>query len=707
MNKNVESMREEMRSSKPSGEYRPDVFRTVGYENSRAASASGKRADAIRALFLLPEPFIYKNDLIAGSIIPLFTEPTDEDRRRAEKYMATFPERTFFTNSDHYAPDYKTAVTVGIPGLTGLIEKSKTAHAKDADSADKTDFLDAMKTTLEALEDRLRAYAKKAEKLIGTDGYSDANLSFIRDNCLALCEGAPQTFAQGLQLVWMIHTCFLYEGRYAMALGRVDQYLYPLFERDVKNGTLTPEFAEELLANTFIKICESRYRGGDDVVNICVAGVTPDGEDAVNDLSYRVLWAVRDVNLPGPNLSARINEKTPDRFLDECLKVIGTGLGYPALMNDNVNIAALSRYGYEPEDVLDYCMVGCIENFIAGKQPPWSDGRFDPINSLLAVLKDCGENGPLEGRIGTMDAFMEEYRLRLARQVKDYVAAVNKAAFLPDPENHTSPFLSCFCQCCIERALDVNMGGAKYKSAHGAALMGIGTVSDSLSAIEKAVFTDRKTTLRELDKALAANFDGYGELREELLAAPKYGNNDDFVDKYAVFYTDYLGSLFDLEHSHDGGALYIAMASNTSNIPAGKELGATPDGRLAGKPLSDAASPSYGRDTKGVTSTLLSVSKPDYSRCACGTVVNQKFSPSVFKDGKREKLAALIRVYFRRGGQEVQINSTSRKILKDAMVHPENYQSLVVRVSGFSALYITLDRDVQEDILARTQHEEV
>ena len=271
----------------------------------------------------------------------------------------------------------------------------------------------------------------------------------------------------------------------------------------------------------------------------------------------------------------------------------------------------------------------------------------------------------------------------------------------------TSPFMSCFCDCCIERGLDINNGGAKYPSAHGAVLMGIGTVSDSLAAIENVVFDNRQVTLSQLSEAMKLNFKDREQLRESVLAAPKYGNNDERADKYAVWYTSRLSDMFDRHTTHDGGPVYTAMAANISNIYAGLQLGATPDGRLSGKPLSDAASPTYGCDKRGVTSTLLSVSKPDYTRCACGTVVNQKFSPSAFKDGKREKLAELIRVYFRRGGQEIQINSTSRKVLEDAMEHPENYQSLVVRVSGFSAYYITLSREVQEDILSRTQHEEI
>ncbi len=697
----VSGLKSEM-ESKPEGVFFPDLLRCRGYEASGEAANVTARAEGIAAILEQSEPHIYKNDLIAGSIRDAFFKVTEADEDAAKVWKAKYPERFFPTNFDHYAPDYKTAVREGIPGLIARIEESLEKPKRTPMSLD---LLLSMKRTLEALRNRLRNYAKKARSLIGTEGYNDDRLSFIAYNCDALTKGAPESFAQGLQLVFMIHNCFVLEGRYAMALGRIDQYLYPLYKKDIESGLFTDAFCEELLANAFLKICEFRYRGCDDVVNIAIGGVDEKGVCAVNGLTYCVLHAVRDVNLPGPNLSARISHDCPDGFLDECLKVIGTGLGYPALMNDEVNIPALLRKGYDLKDVRDYCMVGCIENFIAGKQPPWSDGRFDPIKYLESLLNDTPAD-ELDA-IASMDDLMEIYEEKLELGTADYIGNMRRASFVKNPEDMMSPFLSCFCEDCIGRGLDINMGGAKYPSAHGAALMGIGTVSDSLAAIEKLVFVDKKVTLSELANALRLNFEGCQELRELCLSAPKYGNNDDFVDKYAVWYTSTLSDMFDSYRTLDGGPIYTIMASNISNIAAGSELGATPDGRLAGKPLSDAASPTYGCDTRGVTSTLLSASKPDYTRCACGTVLNQKFSPSVFKDGKREKLASLIRVYFARGGQEIQINSTSREVLKDARIHPENYRSLVVRVSGFSALYVTLSDEVQEDILARTQHEDI
>ena len=704
----TEALKVEMRQA-TIGEFCPEHFRGMGYQRSIAVTPACKRADGIAALLTGPIPHIYQSDLIVGSIRPLFVSLTDTERQAARDAAVPFPERRFISNKDHYAPDYETVLSVGIGGLLSNIDASKKAHAGNEEALD---LLNAMARTLRALQEMLRAYAQRAETLIGTAGYDSERLAAVAERCLAIVEAAPKSFAEGLQLLWMIHTCFLYEGRYAMALGRLDQLLYPLYRCDIDSGTITAPMATELLENVFVKICERRfYRNADDVVNICIGGVDADGKSSVNDLSYCILEAVRGVNLPGPNLSARIAPDTPDEFLDTCLKVIGTGLGYPALMNDTVNMAALRRYGYDEADVRNYSMVGCIENFMTGQQPPWSDGRFDTPRFLEYALLDGegfdksrkGLKPPPLSKLATMDAFMSELERQLAHGVREYVEDFNAKNVIRDPKNHTSPFLSCFCKLCIERGRDINMGGAKYPSVHGAALMGVGTISDALAAIEQVVFIDKAATLTDIADAMRQNFVGYEKLRHRLLAAPKYGNDHPLPDKYAVWFTAFLADEFDKYRTHDGGGIYIAMAANISNIDAGHRIGATPDGRLAGEPLSDAASPTYGRDKTGVTATLLSLAKPDYTRCACGTVVNQKFYPDIFEDGKRQKLLSLIRVYFAKGGQELQINATDTETLRDAMEHPERYASLVVRVSGFSALYVTLDREVQEDILRRTQ----
>ncbi len=708
--KRTELLKDEIKQI-PKGVRAHNYYRSLGYRRDFSLPNVLARANATEALFTLVPAHVYKNDLIAGSLRSVWCEKNEEEMAYADGIVNSFGERDFPTNSDHYSPDYERIVAAGVPGLLQEIAQSEKAHADDAD---KLTYLAAMKQTVLAFRQMILNYADAAAALANntTDEKTKESMKFIEANCRAVADTAPATFAQGLQLVWLCHTAFQYQTRFAMALGRVDRYLYALYIKDIKDGALTREFAVELLENTFIKIYETRvFEDKDDVVNICIGGTSQDGSCDVNELSFCILEAVKGCNVPGPNLSARIGENTSDEFLDSCLQVIGTGLGYPALMNDGINIPALLRLGYDPKDVYNYTMVGCIENFMTGMQPPWSDGRFDAprfleylFNNGKGILSPSYgiDTGDVES-IHSMDEFMRRYETQLAYGAKEYYARFRNENGRINPVNYRQPFLSCFCQDCIGRALDMGEGGSIYPSVHGAALMGIGTVTDSLAAVEKVVFVDKTATLSELKAAIMANFEGYEDLRKQLIEAPKYGNNDEFADKYAVWFVEYLSDCFKDFKTHDGGAFYIAIAANTQNITAGKCIAATPDGRLAGEPLSDAASPTYGRDKKGPTATINSITKPDYKKVACGTVINQKFSPSMFDDSHRSKLLTMIKTYFKKGGQEMQINATSREVLADAMEHPEKYENLVVRVSGFSAFYITLDRDVQLDILNRTQ----
>ncbi len=693
------------------GRYAAQVFRAKGYAAHAQEDNVIARAYAIYELFASHKKHLYDNDRFAGSLRGLLDTVTEEEASAAAVICAPYPERGFHTNSDHYGANYSHFLTRGISGTIEDIDASLAAHDGDAE---KTAFLRGARIAMEGFRAMILGYADAAD--LRAVGAGAAHFSEIAAQCRRIAGGAPGTFRDALALVWMTYIAFAYEGRYAMAFGRLDQYLYPFFARDIENGTLTEQDVIDDLSSVFMKIGERRTLfGGDDVSNIAIGGVKPeDGEDATNALSYCILRAVRSCFIPGPNLSARIHKNTPPEFLDACLEVIGTGLGYPALMNDDVNIPALHRMGYSIEDCRDYCMVGCIENFIQGKQPPWSDGRFNtPVYLEYALNNGCSlldgvkrgiETGDPDS-FATMDDFMEAFMAQLRVGAGNYVDWFNRANTVADAINHQSPFLSCFCDDCIARGIDINRGGAKYPTAHGACGMGIATVADSLAAIETLVFRDKVLTLGELRDALLANFEGYDDLRRQLIAAPKYGNNDDIADKYAIWFVEAQADLFDSYRTPDGGRYYIAIASNTQNIGAGREVGATPDGRYAGTPVSDAASPMRGMDRSGPTASALSLCKPDYTRVACGTVVNQKYTPDMFANAeKRAKLGAVIRSYFLMGGQELQINCVSKDTLRDAQVHPDDYASLVVRVSGFSAYYTKLDRAVQDDILARTEH---
>jgi len=675
------------------------------------------KALAVKAALSAYPAYIYEYDRIAGSIHGNFTaDPDPWEVNRANAIVNSYGGLGFWTNGDHFAPGYERFLADGIDGTMTRIEESLQNHSAEPD---KVEFLNAQKAVLEGFCTYVANHARAAEDAAQKTENPDcaAELRALAADLDHITHQAPQSFRQALNLVWLTHVAFSLQGKFAMALGRMDQYLYPYFRHDIDAGLLTVEEAEDLLACTFIKIGERRWHAGDDTVNICIGGITPQGEEGINALSYAILHAVNACHIPGPNLSARLHEGMPEKFLDECLQVIGTGLGYPALMNDRVNIPALLRHGYALEDARNYCFVGCIENFIPGKQPAWSDGRFNVPNFLEGVFHNghsCGDGhylgldiGPLE-ELKTMDDFMAAFEKEIALAAAEYVVQFNNENDRYNYRNLADPFMSLFCDDCIGRGIDINCGGAKYPSVHGAGCMGIATVADSLAAIEKLVYNEKKYTLTELRDAMAANFEGYEILRANLRNAPKYGNNDDFVDKYAVWYVEYLDKVFAPYRTRDGGVFYTAIASNTNSVWAGQVTGATPDGRLAGEPLSDAASPTYGMDQNGPTAAFLSLCKPDYRLVSCGTVVNQKYTPDMLQDPtKRAALTAAILVYFNQGGQEVQINCVSKDTLRDAMVHPENYEDLVVRVSGFSAYYTKLAQAVQEDILHRTEHSKI
>ena len=683
-----------------------DCLMSEGYKKNYGDDPLTAKAKATAGLFVSHEKYIYENDLIAGSIYGKFSDAyTLQERNKAAQITAGYGKNGFWTNADHFAPDYETALRLGVGGMIGKIEKS---IARYKNSPRKQVFLNAALICMTGFSEMIKGYGAAAREKASLTG--SAELSELAGICDKIALEKPGNFREALQLVWFIHLSFLYEGRYAMALGRLDYYLYPFYKKD----KISKERALELIECTLYKIHETDvYTGGDDVVNIAIGGVTREGKDAVNELSYIILEAVKNCGVPGPNLSARISEKNPDEFLDECLKVIATGIGYPALMNDEVNVAALSRYGYKTEDCRNYCMVGCIENFITGSQPPWSDGRFNsPMYIDLALnngtntmtgLKAGMKTGDASA-FDTMEKFLGALKLQMEHGLAEYMAIFNNEANRYDKTMYSQPYLSCYCRDCIGRGLDIRDGGALYKSAHSPCCMGIGTVSDSLAAIEKAVYKDKIITLEGLRDTLAANFEGAADIRNYLLKAPKYGNDEPDADKYAKWFVDTHYDIYSKHKTFDGGGVYVAIASNVANIPAGAEVAATPDGRGRGEPLSDASSPSHGMDKNGLTSMLLSCSKPDFTKAACGTVLNIKFTDEIVNDQTRKKIASLLRVYFERGGQEAQINCVSKQQLTEASKNPEEYKNLVVRVSGFSAYYTGLSAPVQKDILERTEY---
>ena len=441
-----------------------------------------------------------------------------------------------------------------------------------------------------------------------------------------------------------------------------------------------------------------KVEGFHEVTNLCIGGVTPEGEDAVNELSFLALEATALVHSASTNLSARLHRKSPDRFLLACIDLIRTGIGFPAVFNDEVNIPMLTRLGIPLEAARDYALVGCVETFLPGRQPAWSDGRFNmPEIFSDTVLHLC----EFDSYEAFRQAFADGMRKGLARYRDNY----NRMLAEYPSDRFPDPLLSALTRDCIARGRDINGGGSEFCRLHGIGMMGLATLTDSLAAVKKLVFEEKRISAKRLVNALRNDFRDEEELRLTLLnCAPKYGNDDDYCDSIAADIVKLCGTLTESFRTRDGGYLQSCMASNIQNISAGKDVMATPDGRHAGTPLSDAASPGGGRDRNGPTAFVNSIVRPDYAVQNC-TVVNMRFLPEMFdSEAGCRRMLALLRRFIEGKGQEMQFNVTNDAVLRKAVAEPEKYADLIVRVSGFSAFFTKLAPEVQQDILRRHAH---
>ena len=660
-------------------------YRTRARRENPAATEGLSRALAFTAVLDGVNLHVYPGERLVGSRAGFAADAlpasvSEADYRQAVEEDRTVGQRDFIAGWDHTLADYPTLLAEGVGGILARIDASLDAHS----GAAQRECLRGMRIAVEAFS---RWIARHAE--VAADGDLAAALRRIAHQ-------PPATFREGLQLVWLTHLAFVSQGRYANALGRIDQYMLPLYERDVRAGRLDRDGALELLCDLWAHVEELG-----EVTNICVGGLTPDGRDATNELSYLAIEATRLVQSPHTNLSARFHDDTPDAFHRACFECVRTGVGFPAIFNDHVLLAGLGELGVPAKVARDHCMVGCIETMLPGRQPPWSDSRFNaPLPMLRALRQLAAEAAP------TWERLLEAFSRKTRDQLREHARSIDAHVAAYPVERFADPFLSALTRDCIARGRDVNDGGAEFPRFHGIAIMGLATVADSLAAVRRLVFEEKRVSLPALVEALDADFARAEPLRQTLLTrAPKYGNADPQVDEIAAWFVDLAAAECLQLRMAAGGRFLAAMAANVQNISAGREVGATPDGRRAGTPLSDAASPYFGRDLAGPTAFLRSVAQPDYHRVVSGSVINMKFEPALFADeGGAERFGALTRFFVRERIPELQFNFTGTETLADAREHPERHASLVVRVSGFSAYFTRLARDVQDDIIRRRAH---
>jgi len=598
---------------------------------------------------------------------------------------------------------------------------------KDSAAHQKREELKAMEIAADALIAFAKRYSNAARELAEKERNSERRkeLEKIAKICTRVPARAPRDFWEALQYYWFVHLGVICELNPwdAFNPGRLDQHLYPFYEKGLKDGTLTKEKARELLQAFWVKfnnqpappkvgVTAEESSTYTDFTLINVGGVKADGFDGVNELSYLILGVVEEMRLTQPSSMVQISKKTPDRFLMRALEVIRTGFGQPSVFNTDIIIQELLRQGKSIEDARNGGASGCVETGAFGKECYILTGYFNMVKVLEITLDNgvdprTGKKIGLETGNATNFSSFEELFEAFKKQMEYFVDIKIKGNNIIErlyAEHLPVPFLSLFIGDCIANSKDYNDGGARYNTSYIQGV-GLGTITDSLVAIKYNVFDEKSISMGELLKALRMNFQGHEILRQRLLnKTPKYGNDEDYADQVmkAVFEAYY--NAIDGRPNIKGGHYRINLLPTTVHIYFGKRVGATPDGRKAGEPLSEGISPVQGADRNGPTAVIQSAAKIDHARTG-GTLLNQKFTPQLLatKEGLN-KLAHLIRTYFRLDGHHIQFNVIDSETLRDAQKHPEKYRDLIVRVAGFSDYFVDLNVDLQNEIIKRTEH---
>ena len=532
----------------------------------------------------------------------------------------------------------------------------------------------------------------------------------------------PRTFWDAIQSVWTIESLLVVEeNQTGMSIGRVDQYMYPFYEADKKAGRLTDYEAFDLAGCMLIKMSEMMwitseggskfFAGYQPFVNMCVGGVTREGRDATNDLTYLLMDAVRHVKIYQPSLATRIHNKSPQKYMKKIVDVIRSGMGYPACHFDDAHIKMMLSKGVSMEDARDYCLMGCVEPQKAGRLYQWTSTAYTQWPICIELVLNHGVplwfGKPVTPDSGDLSQFktFEQFDKAVKEQIK-YITKWTSVATVISQRVHKElapkPLMSIMYEGCMEKGLDVSSGGAMYNFGPGVVWTGLATYTDSMAAIKKVVFDDKKYTLQQLNEALVADFKGYDQLRSDLLNAPKYGNDEDYADYIASDLVNFT----EKEH-RKYKTLYSVLSHGTlsisNNTPFGQLTGASANGRNAWLPLSDGISPSQGSDFKGPTAIIKSVSKVAVDDMNIGMVHNFKLMSGLLDSAEGEQgIISLLRTASIFGNGEMQFNYLDNETLIDAQKHPENYRDLIVRVAGYSSFFVELCKDVQDEIISRT-----
>jgi len=613
----------------------------------------------------------------------------------------------------HFLPDYEKIIRLGTRGYM--------EYMNGADS----DLAKAARIVCKALERWAQRLADKAERMtrVETDETRRDELEEMARICRKVPREPAETFHEALQSLWLTHLAVMLESlNSAVSFGRIDQYLYPYYQNDIDEGRLTREEALELMLLFSAKATEhvmlltktvSEYHGGFLIVQAAIVGGTDSGgEDATNPFTYVMLDVMDRHRMRDPNYQARVHEGSPPEYLERALDIARKGYGVPALFNDGAIVAALVEHGYPVEHARNYGIVGCVEPSIPGKSFLSTDAGLFNIPICMELALNQGRRWRSRIRSGaatadpssfhSIDDVIEAFRAQLDHQVDrmiDDFHMVEKG----NMDYHPTPLSSMLVEGCLESGRDLTEGGATYNSS-GIQGVGVADVADSLAALDKLVFREKRFTMREIAEALRTNFEGREALRLELARSPKYGNEDPAADGYADLVVHMFHDSLARHNSLRGGDYVPGFYSVTCHVAFGAITGALPSGRKAGEPFGNGIGPACEADRSGPTALLNSVSSLDSSLMPNGNALTLRFDPADLHGEKGVKvLEGLVKGFFERGGMELQLNVLDPDMLEDARSHPGKYPELVVRVAGYCARFDDLPDSAKEEIVKRTR----
>lgn len=677
--------------------------------------------------------------IYAEQVIPFWQGRTIRERifaHMSDEWIAAYQSGIFTEFQEQRSPGHTAGgdkiFRFGMADLRRQIaeEISKLDFLNDSDALDRLEQLRAMDVTAQALIDWAVRHAERLETMAAgeTDARRREELAQMASICRRVPARAPETFHEALQTYWFVHVGVITELNPwdAFNPGRLDQHLYPFYRREIEAGTLTEERAKELLGAFWIKfnnhpappktgVTGQESNTYTDFALINLGGLSRSGVDAVNALTYLILDVIEEMRLLQPSSMVQLSKKNPDRFIHRALRIVRTGFGQPSIFNTDAIVQELVRQGKDIGDAREGGASGCVEAGAFGREAYILTGYFNLAKLVELALNDgmdprTGQQlGPATGQVedfADFAAFLDAWRRQLAYFI-DIKIRGNNVIEQINARSMPVPFLSLLIDDCIAKGRDYNDGGARYNTSYIQGV-GLGSTTDALAAVRHHVFDLGTATLAELKQALSVDFAGFEDLRRRLLdETPKYGNDDERADAvlrevFEAYYAAVNG-----RPNARGGVHRVNLLPTTCHVYFGSVIGALPDGRKAGEPLSEGISPVQGADRNGPTAVVRSASKIDHLRTG-GTLLNQKFLPQVLADDTGiRKLGHLVRGYFRMDGHHIQFNVVDADTLRQAQRHPENHRDLIVRVAGYSDYFVDLTPELQEEIIQRTAHGEV